>query len=181
MSLSNLSLPQHLAADDFELFRLPRGFQLDLGELTMRWKQMQQLAHPDRFADQSSQSQRLATQWSVRINEAYQRLKHPVLRAAYLCELAGHPIGAENNTQMPADFLIQQMEWRESLEDAGDAQAVEALREVLNTARRAEYATCENAIDKEQDWSVAVNSVRRLLFMQRFEADMDRRIEQLEE
>jgi len=56
MSLSNLSLPQHLAADDFELFRLPRNFQLDIGDLTERWKQMQQLAHPDRFADQSSQS-----------------------------------------------------------------------------------------------------------------------------
>ncbi len=181
MSLSNLSLPQHLAADDFELFRLPRSFQLDIGDLTERWKQMQQLAHPDRFADQSSQSQRFATQWSVRINEAYQRLRNPVHRAAYLCQLAGYPVGAENNTQMPPDFLMQQMEWRESLEDAGDVQTVETLREVLNATRRAEYATCENAIDNKQDWSVAVNSVRRLLFMQRFEADMDRRIEQLEE
>lgn len=181
MSSSSLSLPPHLATDDFELFKLPRGFYMDAAQLADRWKQLQQLAHPDRFADQSSQSQRLATQWSVRINEAYQRLRHPVNRAAYLCELAGHPIGAESNTQMASDFLLQQMQWREALEEASEVEAVEHLREVLNATRQEEYVTCENAIDKNQDWPVAVNSVRRLLFMQRFEADMDRRIELLEE
>jgi molecular chaperone HscB len=45
-------------------------------------------------------------QWSVRINEAYQRLKDPLRRAAYLCELRGAPINAENNTAMPRTFLM---------------------------------------------------------------------------
>jgi molecular chaperone HscB len=61
-------------------------------------------------------------QWSVRINEAYQRLKDPLKRAAYLCELAGAPVRAEDNTAMPAAFLMQQMEWREALEDAASEQ-----------------------------------------------------------
>ena len=59
-------------------------------------------------------------QWSVRINEAYQRLKDPLRRAAYLCELGGASIQAENNTAMPTAFLMQQMSWREALDEATD-------------------------------------------------------------
>ena len=57
-------------------------------------------------------------QWSVRINEAYQRLKDPLKRAAYLCELNAAPVNAENNTAMPTEFLMQQMDWREALDEA---------------------------------------------------------------
>ena len=74
--------------------------------------------HPDRFAAEGAAAQRVAMQWAVRVNEAYQRLKDPLKRAAYLCELHGAPIDAENNTAMPRDFLMQQMEWREALDDA---------------------------------------------------------------
>jgi molecular chaperone HscB len=181
MSLPDLSLPKHLAADDFELFKLPRRFVLDATELTARWKQLQQLAHPDRFADQSSQTQRTATQWSVRINEAYQRLKNPVTRAAYLCELSGHPVNAEVNTQMSPEFLMQQLQWRECLDEASDSKSIESLRGEMNALRQVEFMICENAIDQTHDFEGAVQSVRKLLFMQRFEIDMDRRIEQLEE
>jgi len=181
MSFPSLSLPKHLATDDFELFKLPRRFVIDATELTTRWKQLQQLAHPDRFADQSSQTQRTATQWSVRINEAYQRLKNPIARGAYLCELAGHPVNAEANTQMSPEFLMHQLQWRECLEEAVDVNAIEALRSEMNALYQAELKACENAIDQTQDLEVAVQSVRKLLFMQRFEIDMDRRIEQLEE
>lgn len=181
MSERALSLPSQLGADDFELFQLPKRFALDVPALTLRWKELQQLAHPDRHAAQTSQAQRLATQWSVRINEAYQRLKHPTSRAAYLCELAGHAVQAHSNTQMPPDFLIQQMLWRESLEDADDVEAVQALRQALHAASQTETVTCENAIDRDQDWPAAVESVRRMLFMQKFEADIDRRLDQLDD
>jgi molecular chaperone HscB len=74
-------------------------------------------------------------QWSVRINEAYQRLRDPLKRAAYLCELGGAAVNAENNTAMPAAFLMQQMEWREELEDASDLSRLESLsREVIQAA-----------------------------------------------
>ena len=77
--------------------------------LDARWKDLQREAHPDRFAAQGPAAQRVAMQWSVRINEAYQRLRDPLKRAAYLCELHGAPIRAEDNTAMPAAFLMQQM------------------------------------------------------------------------
>ena len=84
--------------------------------------------HPDRFAGEGAAAQRIAMQWAVRVNEAYQRLKDPLKRAAYLCELRGAPIEAESNTAMPAAFLMQQMAWREALDEAADAAAVRGAR-----------------------------------------------------
>jgi molecular chaperone HscB len=97
---------------------------------------LQREVHPDRHAAADAQTQRQAMQWSVRINEAYQRLKDPLQRAAYLCELHGAPIQAENNTAMPAAFLMQQMEWREALESASTAHAVEDLADEVVSVRR---------------------------------------------
>ena len=105
----------NLQSDDFELFGVPRRFAQERSALDARWKELQREAHPDRHAASTAAVQRQAMQWSVRINEAYQRIKDPLRRAAYLCELNGAPIRAEDNTAMPADFLVQQMEWREAL------------------------------------------------------------------
>src|SRR5919112_4556640 len=103
----------NLQSNDFELFGLPQAFAQDGQAIDARWKELQREAHPDKFAAQGQAAQRVAMQWSVRINEAYQRLKDPLKRAAYLCELRGSPINAQDNTAMPADFLMEQMEWRE--------------------------------------------------------------------
>ena len=116
-----------LTDDDFALMGLPKRFELDLQVLDARWKDLQRQTHPDRHAAHGSAAQRVAMQWSVRINEAYQRLKDPLKRAAYLCELHGAPIRAEDNTAMPAAFLMQQMAWREALDDAQSAQDLERI------------------------------------------------------
>ena len=100
----------NLQSNDFELFGLAQKFSQDRTALDARWKELQREAHPDKFAAQGASAQRVAMQWSVRINEAYQRLKDPLKRAAYLCELNGAAINAENNTAMPASFLMQQIE-----------------------------------------------------------------------
>src|SRR5437868_8421518 len=86
---------------DFELFAVPARFAQDRAALDARWKELQREAHPDRFAAQGAAAQRIAMQWSVRINEAYQRLKNPIKRATYLCELHGARLNAETNTAMP--------------------------------------------------------------------------------
>jgi molecular chaperone HscB len=117
----------NLQSDDFTLFGLPRRFAQERADIDARWKDLQRQAHPDRHAQHGTAAQRVAMQWSVRINEAYQRLKDPLKRAAYLCELGGAPIGAEDNTAMPAAFLMQQMEWREALDEAQGASDIDAL------------------------------------------------------
>ncbi|MEI6761180.1 MAG: Fe-S protein assembly co-chaperone HscB, partial [Betaproteobacteria bacterium] len=72
----------NLQSSDFELFGLPARFAQERAEIDQRWKDLQRETHPDRFAAQGAAAQRLAMQWSVRINEAYQRLKDPIKRAA---------------------------------------------------------------------------------------------------
>ncbi|NJS35556.1 MAG: Fe-S protein assembly co-chaperone HscB, partial [Brachymonas sp.] len=136
-------------------------------------------AHPDQFAAQGAAAQRIAMQWSVRINEAYQRLKDPVQRAAYLCELRGAPINAENNTAMPAAFLMQQMELREALEEATSEEDLDQISQQAADILREQLSKVERLIDQDNDFPGAAQTVRALLFVQKFQADVDRRFELL--
>jgi molecular chaperone HscB len=113
----------------------------------------------------------------VRINEAYQRLKDPLRRAAYLCELGGAPVNAENNTAMPPAFLMQQMEWRESLEEAHGLPELERLAAQVHQARQAALRACEALIDQDQDFTQAVGQVRSLMFIERFSDELNGRMD----
>ena len=157
-----------LAANDFALFQLPQQFALDLLSLEQSWKALQRHAHPDMHAQSDASAQRLSMQWSVRINEAYQRLKNPIKRAAYLCELHGAPIDAETNTAMPADFLMQQINWREALDDAVSPQEVGALLVEVKAYRNALLKECVHFLDDVFDIQKAALSVRALMFVDRF-------------
>ena len=169
----------NLQSDDFELFGLVQQFAQDRAAIGARWKELQREAHPDKFAAQGAAAQRVAMQWSVRINEAYQRLKDPLKRAAYLCELNGAPVNAENNTAMPADFLMQQMEWREGLDDASDISDVAKISASVKQGSQAALLKCEQLIDRDHDFQGAVAQVRALMFIERFAHDVDMRLEQL--
>lgn len=164
---------------DFELFAVPASFAQDRAVLDARWKELQREAHPDRFAAQGAAAQRVAMQWSVRINEAYQRLKDPLKRAAYLCELLGAPIQAHSNTAMPAAFLMEQMEWREALDEADGAQALEALSDRVGARRQAMLAHVQQLLDEQADAPAAAQEVRALMFIERFAADIESRLAQL--
>lgn len=168
-----------LSSNDFELFGLPPRFAQERSAIDARWKELQREAHPDRFAAQGAAAQRQAMQWSVRINEAYQRLKDPLRRAAYLCELGGMPIQAESNTAMPAKFLIQQMQWREALDDATDLPALDGLQAEVAGLRRQLLDECAHALDQQSDLAQAVSLVRSLMFIERFASDIDKRYDQL--
>lgn len=163
--------------DDFTLFDLPRRFALERAELDRRWRALQSEVHPDRFAAQGAAAQRLAMQWAVRVNEAYQRLKNPLQRGAYLCELAGVPVDAERNAAMPAAFLMQQMQWREALDDARDEAAVEALDDEVAQAEQQRLAALADALDGQADVQAAAAQVRALMFVRRFRQDLGQRLE----
>ena len=171
----------NLDADDFTLLGLPRAFALDRATLDAQWKALQAKVHPDRFAAEGGTAQRVAMQWAVRVNEAHQRLKDPLKRAAYLCELAGAPIRSESNTAMPADFLMQQMQWREALEDAGSAAEVQALADEVGADRTARLARVQQLIDHDGQHAQAALEVRALMFIDRLGDEIDARLERYEE
>ncbi|MDO4706630.1 MAG: Fe-S protein assembly co-chaperone HscB [Comamonadaceae bacterium] len=164
-----------LQSTDFELFDLPARYGQDLAVLDARWKALQRQAHPDKFAAEGPAAQRVAAQWSARINEAYRRLKDPLQRAAYLCELHGSPINAENNTAMPAAFLMQQMQLREQADEARSPADFDALEALASQMQRDMQRTLEQQIDVAQDWAAAAQSVRALMFLHKLGDDIDRR------
>ena len=169
----------NLQSDDFELFGLPQTFAQDRAAIDARWKELQREAHPDKFAAHGAAAQRIAMQWSVRINEAYRRLKDPVARATYLCELRGAPIEAERNTAMPAAFLMEQMELREALEEAGTAEALEALGEPLGRSRKEALERIRKFLDDDNNPAAAAEQVRGLMFIERFAHEVEHKLDQL--
>jgi molecular chaperone HscB len=170
----------NLQSNDFELFGLTEQFAQERSALDARWKSLQAQAHPDKFAAQGGAAQRLAMQWSVRINEAYQRLKNPLQRAAYLCELHGAPIQAHSNTAMAPAFLMQQIEWREALDASQTPIDAEDLLKEVKSSRNSLLAECEQILDVACDFHAAAAKVRALMFVERFIQAVMQRMDHLE-
>ncbi len=171
-------------ADHFALFQQPCRFRQDVALLDKRYIDAQAQVHPDRFAHAGEAERRLSLQWATRVNEAYQTLKKPLTRAKYLLMLAGHDLGEENNTAMPADFLMEQMEWREALEEArtaGNHHELEAMHRRIRQRMNDSYEEIAVLLDDKEDHVSAAACVRRLMFLEKLLADIDEAIASLEE
>ncbi|MEK6296520.1 MAG: Fe-S protein assembly co-chaperone HscB, partial [Paraburkholderia tropica] len=103
-------------------------------------------------------------------------------RAKYLLHLRGVDVGAEDNTAMEPAFLMQQMEWREAIEDAVHAKNVDALDALSGELRddeRARLAKLAALIDSGSN-QPAAEAVRQLMFIERVAAEIETQIERLE-
>jgi len=154
----------------FELFHLPQRFAIDLSALDKAYHEVQNQVHPDKFAHASDTEKRVAMQWATRANEAYKTLKSPFRRAAYLCELNGVDLQIESNTAMPGAFLMQQMEWREALDEAKAAKDIGTLERLeieLGAARKTVLEKIGKQLDAN-DFHEAAQGVRQLMFLEKF-------------
>ena len=152
----------------FALFHLPQQFAVDLTALDQAYRDVQNQVHPDKFARSPDAEKRVAMQWATRANEAYQTLRSPMRRATYLCELHGIDLETESNTTMAPAFLMQQMEWREALDDARaakDGSALAALDSELASTRREQLDQIGVALDGA-DYRQAALGVRQLMFLE---------------
>lgn len=165
--------------DHFQLFNLPPSFALDMAALDSAYRSVQAQVHPDRFAAASAAEGRVAMQWATQANAAYRTLKSPLKRAAYLCERAGVPIEAESNTSMPADFLMQQLQWREALDEARDGAALQALDDITASARDRLLADIGRALDVDSDYARGASLVRQLMFIDKFGTEIASAVEGL--
>lgn len=167
----------------FELFGLPQTYALDRDKLDAAYRELQNAVHPDRFAAQPEAEQRVAMQWATQVNEAYQTLKHPVSRGVYLLKLQGiDALDASNTTMAPA-FLMQQMEWREAIDEARagkNADALDALTDDLRAAHRRIESQLAALIDSAKDYEGAREAVRQLRFMDKLIAEVGDVYEELE-
>jgi len=161
--------------DHFQLFELAPRFALNLAELDRAYRSVQSQVHPDRFAAGTAAESRVAMQWATRANEAYRVLKSPLHRAAYLCERAGVPIEAESNTTMPPSFLVQQLEWREALDEArmtNDGRALQALEGGMVSERDRLLGEITSALDVDGEPTRAAPLVRQLMFIEKFGSEV---------
>ena len=163
----------------FALFELQPSFRLDLEQLATRYRELARGVHPDRFADASEREQRLALEQSAGLNEAYQVLKSPPQRARYLLKVSGHEVPMEVTVHDP-EFLLQQMQWREELEDlqdSADLNGVAVFKRRLKVAQEElneSFAACwDDAAQRDQ----AERLMRRMQFLDK----LTYKVRQLEE
>jgi molecular chaperone HscB len=112
-------------------------------------------------------------QMTMQVNEAHRTLKSPVERAKYLLELNGVDAGLETNTAMPADFLTQQMELREALEEARGADALARLEKELYEQKAGLEAQIARCIDGARDYRGAADLLRKLMFLEKFDEEIN--------
>ncbi len=163
------------ARNHFELLDLPAVFALEASYLEQRYRELQSRVHPDRFAAASEAERRVAMQWATRANEAYRTLRDPIARARYLLALKGYDTGEESNTSMPADFLMQQMEWREAVSDAragSDLAALAELRAEIAASRDEMLELLARALDAAT-YDAGCSLVRKLRFLEKLDEEID--------
>jgi molecular chaperone HscB len=165
------------------LFGLPVAFGLDQEALERAYREIQAQVHPDRFAHAGDAERRASLQWTTRVNEAYRTLKDPVQRGRHLLELHGVDVAFETNTQMPTDFLMRQLELREELEAATgkkDPSRLDRLRADLSFSRKQLEKEIAAAIDTKEDYGGAAELVRKLMFLDRLDGEIDVAYEEIE-
>jgi molecular chaperone HscB len=166
--------------DDFALLGLPRRFALDDALLAARWRELQSRVHPDRFVADGAAAQRLAMQWAVRVNEAQRRLKDPLSRATYLCQLAGHAVAGHDAAAMPQEVLARQMQWHEALAEASSADEVRAVNAEVGERLKAVRAAVAADLDDRTDPAAALPRLREWMFLKRLHTEIEQRLEGLE-
>ena len=104
----------------FELFGLATKFDVPADALDKAYLKLQKESHPDKYVTADVLHRSLADRQTAQINLAYNTLKHPVTRSLHLLTLLiGKEVSTEN-TINDTEFLMEQMKWRELVEEAGD-------------------------------------------------------------
>jgi len=75
---------------------------------------------------------------------------------------------------------MQQMQWREELDEAASEQDLQALRSEMDAAQQALLAECARQLDVLHDYPAAVESVRSLMFIEKFGHELDLAFDKLE-
>jgi len=163
-----------LSLDYFSLFGLPCRFRVDETALDHAWHTLQIETHPDRHAHLPES--RGAVQGALRVNEAYAALKKPITRARYLLELVGMSQDAINGNVAASEYLFEQLEWREAVEEAREANDVDALEQLairMQIQAVGIVTQLAEQLDDRRDLEAAADSVRRLMFLDKLRLGID--------
>ena len=151
----------------FTLFQLDPAFDIDAENLEQTYRALAARFHPDKFASASAFEQKQAVMMSSTINDAYRTLKNPIDRAAYLLKTLGIDADAPEHTSFAPDFLMQQMEWRETLMEAraeSDLKTLENLNDEIRAEQEKLFCDLKQSFAC-QDYDTAAQQVRQGRFL----------------
>lgn len=106
----------------FEALGLELRWDLDKKQLQQSLLRFTRLMHPDFFAAAEPEERERAERGSALLNEAFEVLSDDIARASWLVEARGGPSESEER-QMPQAFLMEVLEWNETLEEARESAA----------------------------------------------------------
>ena len=158
----------------FTLFQLEPQFDIDTDSLEQNYRTLAARFHPDRFASASAFEQKQAVMMSSTVNEAYRTLKNPTDRAAYLLRQQGIDADAPEHTSFAPEFLMQQMEWRETLAEARGGQdqtALTALDKEISGAQQELWRDLREAFRRQQ-YEDAAQLVRQWRFLDKLKKEI---------
>ena len=158
----------------FNLFQLEPSFNIDTEALEQTYRALAARFHPDKFASASAFEQKQAVMMSSTINDAYRTLKSPIDRAAYLLKSQNIDADAPEHTSFSPEFLMQQMEWRETLMDAQMEQnhdAIRALDQEIQEVHNNLYQDLQQAFE-QQDYESAAQWVRHGRFLNKLRKEI---------
>ncbi len=113
--------------DHFARLGLPAALDLEPASLDRAYFALQRQWHPDRFVARPADERARASSEAAALNDAYRTLKDPISRAVYLAELRGVELPGDGKTIDDPDLLMEAMEAREELHEAGTAEVVDSL------------------------------------------------------
>ena len=113
--------------DHFARLGLPAALDLEPATLDRAYFTAQRQWHPDRFIGRPPEERAKASTEAAGLNDAYRTLKDPLSRAVYLAGLNGVELPGDGKTIDDPDLLMEAMEAREELHEAGTAEAVDSL------------------------------------------------------
>lgn len=173
-----------LSSNFFELFNVPVSYEVDLDLVQQRYRELQKVVHPDKFVNATAQEKRISMQQTSWINEALNTLKQPVERACYLLKIKGVDVNLENETTMDKEFLMEQIEMRETLSEVSSkedplAELDRINQEIKNNtnvmADSFSKAYVENQLDDAKEW------IRKMQFMQKAKKEVDELLANIED
>lgn len=173
-----------IAKNFFEIFSLPASWELDQSVLDKKFRTLQLTFHPDRYANKNDFEKRLAVQTASTINQAYETLSSPLLRAQYLLKLEGFDADQESHITSDGQFLMQQMLLREALSDAKDCANPKDALVALNIEAQQAAAKIQSEFAQyfnTKEYNQAFDALAKMQFACKFVNDISSLEAELEE
>lgn len=116
----------------FEQLGIEARFGIERSQVERRARELGKTLHPDRFVGRPAAERRAALGRALEVNEAARALKDPILRARCLLELRGQLLPEAEHPQPDPMFLMDIMELRQALKQAGQEGNVTQIEELAS-------------------------------------------------